>query len=223
MSAQHRPSARLEKILSILRQDADADRYRALLAVNHRAQELVANGQSRTPGLSEAFRYEKASILRRMMLADQDGYVEDDLLPKLDRASMAASLEARVPMLDHEVIELSWSLPDHVLARRRRGKWILREILSSFVPSHVIDRPKMGFSVPVESWLRGPLREWAGDLLAPDSVSRAGLMVPEAVQHEWGELVDRGRGSALAVWSMAMLQAWWETWCADRLPTGHPL
>ena len=134
-----------------------------------------------------------------------------DLLAKLDRASMAVGLEARVPLLDHRVVELAWRLPRRFKVRGGEGKWILRRILHRHVPAELVERPKMGFSVPVGDWLRGPLRPWAEDLLAADSL-RGGMLDPVPVRAAWADVLA-GRGRAeLAVWAVLVFQAWHARW-----------
>ena len=141
------------------------------------------------------------------MLADQTTYLPDDLLAKVDRASMAVSLEARVPILDHRVVELSWRMPQNMKIRSGVTKWALRQVLYRRVPRELIERPKTGFSVPVDAWLRGPLREWADDLLSPESLRECELLDPAPIVREW-EAVKSGTGSGISVWTILMFQAW---------------
>ena len=153
-----------------------------------------------------------ASTLERMMLADQLEYLPDDLLAKVDRASMAVSLEARVPLLDHRVVEFSWRLPARMKVRGRQGKWVLRRLLSRRVPDALVNRPKMGFSVPIDDWLRGPLRPWADDLLAESKLERDGFFTPAPVVQAWRDF-NHGRGSGgLALWGILVFQAWRDRW-----------
>jgi asparagine synthase (glutamine-hydrolysing) len=152
------------------------------------------------------------ATLDRMMLADQLEYLPDDLLAKVDRASMAVGLEARVPLLDHRVVEFSWRLPARFKVRGGRGKWLLRKLLSRRVPDALVQRPKMGFSVPVDDWLRGPLRPWAEDLLAESKLATDGLLAPGPVRETWRAFLA-GRGSAgLALWAVLVFQAWRDRW-----------
>ena len=146
--------------------------------------------------------------LRRMMLWDATTYLPDDILVKVDRASMAVGLEARVPILDHRVAEFAWSLPPALASDGRTGKLPLRAVLARYVPPALFDRPKMGFTVPLGEWLRGPLREWAGDLLAPDRVRRAGLIEPAVAEQLLGAHLSRRAEHGWALWSLLVLQSW---------------
>jgi asparagine synthase (glutamine-hydrolysing) len=150
--------------------------------------------------------------LRGMQWLDQTTYLVDDILVKLDRASMAASLETRVPLLDHRLIEFAWTLPTHMKLRHGQGKWMLRQVLNRFVPAPLMERPKMGFAIPLEEWLRGPLRGWAGDMLDPARIDRQGFLDGNAAAFEWSRLcADRG-GHQHRVWALLMFMAWVDEW-----------
>lgn len=153
-----------------------------------------------------------ASRLHRMMLDDQLESLPDDHLTKVDRASMAASLELRVPLLDHRVVEFSWRLPERLKVRRGVGKVLLREVAYRRVPRELLDRPKTGFTVPLNQWLRGPLREWAEDLLQPARLERQGLLRPEPIQRAWRACLAGRKEPALDLWSVLMLQTWADRW-----------
>lgn len=154
------------------------------------------------------------SLLLRAMLSDQMGYLTDDQLVVADRTSMAVGLEVRVPLLDHRVVECSWRLPRDLKVRGSVGKWALRRLLARRVPEALFERPKVGFSVPLEAWLRGPLREWAGDLLGEDRIAAQGLLAPAEVTAAWNRF-QRGWGEgALGIWTLVMFQAWMDRWTA---------
>ena len=143
-----------------------------------------------------------------MMAMDLITYLPDDILVKVDRAGMAASLETRMPFLDHRVIELAWRLPLSLKLRAGQTKWILRQILYKYVPKDVIERPKMGFAVPVESWLRGALREWAESLLGEDRLRKDGFLQVAPVRKLWTEHISGRFNWQQPLWSVLMFQAW---------------
>ena len=152
------------------------------------------------------------SILSRMLLADQRSYLPDDLLAKVDRASMAVSLEARAPILDHRVAEFAWTLPDRLRLRGNQTKWVLRQVLYRKVPRALVDRPKMGFSVPISAWLRGPLRGWGEDLLAPARLEADGLLDPARCRQAWSLLQAGEEHRSQAVWAMLVFLDWHARW-----------
>jgi asparagine synthase (glutamine-hydrolysing) len=144
----------------------------------------------------------------RMMYCDAVSYLPDDILCKVDRASMAVSLETRVPFLDHRVAEIAARIPLAMKVREGRGKAILRRLLDSYVPRQLVDRPKAGFAVPVGEWLKGPLRPWAEDLLDARSMRGDGWFDPDLVTSRWRDHLTGHRDSTVALWSILMFQAW---------------
>ena len=149
-----------------------------------------------------------ATSLDRMLLADQQRTLPDNMLVKVDRASMATALEVRVPFLAHDFVELTWRMPAEAKVRHGQGKWLVREILGRYVPRDLWDRPKVGFDPPLADWLRGPLRTWSYDLLSPERLRRQGLLRPEPVAAALAAHHSGRRNMDYAVWTLLMLQSW---------------
>lgn len=205
--------AKIHKVADLLDQPDAAGQYQSLQSAWHNPEELVPSAPASADPFRSAFDTSGLGTLEeRMMAADQSVYLPDDLLAKVDRASMAVSLEARVPILDHRVVEHAWRLPLEAKIGPDGAKWILRQVLYRYVPRRVVDRPKVGFTVPLAEWLRGPLRGWAENLLDPRKLERDGVLASEPILSEWRSLVDGTSSNALRLWTVFMFQAWRDRW-----------
>jgi asparagine synthase (glutamine-hydrolysing) len=148
--------------------------------------------------------------LHRMMYQDSVSYLPDDILAKVDRAAMAVGLETRAPLVDHRIVEFAWRIPAPFNYQNGRGKRLLRRVLDRFVPAAIVERPKMGFSLPIDEWLRGPLREWANTLLGEARLTAEGYLDAAAVRKKWDEHQQGDRHWHHQLWDVLMLQAWLE-------------
>jgi len=211
------PGDKLHKLAGVLSTDA-MGYYRSLLAQWADAWSLVKDAsQPEHAAFSDETRDCFANELSWMQYVDSVTYLPDDILTKVDRASMAVSLEARVPLLDHRVVDFAWRLPEHLKMRNGRGKWLLRQVLSRYVPDQLVERPKMGFGVPIDSWLRGPLRDWAADLLDPATMTRTGLLDPQPILKKWVEHQSGARNWQYFLWNVLMFEMW-----RRGQPSTHP-
>lgn len=157
----------------------------------------------------ESIRDVTLNILQWMLYMDQQTYLPDDILQKVDRASMAFSLEARVPLLDHRLVEFAWRVPAHLKLQHGRGKIIMRELLARFIPRELIERPKRGFSIPLSEWLKGDLRAWAESLIESPAACEESLLLPEGVRATWRNfLTGQAEHTLTTVWNLLMYLQW---------------
>jgi asparagine synthase (glutamine-hydrolysing) len=220
---EHASGDRAHKLAAYLRAASSDDLYVGLVSQWQSPNDLVVGGKEPpTPLTSDQSGREHWDLLTRLMYLDMISYLPDDILVKVDRATMAVSLESRAPFLDHRVVELALGLPLSVKFRDGQSKWILRRVLEKYVPPSLFERPKMGFGIPLDRWLRGPLREWAGDLLAPARLRREGYLRPEQITEKWNEHQSGTRNWQHLLWSVLMFQAWLEAERGSGPPQSLP-
>jgi asparagine synthase (glutamine-hydrolysing) len=204
---------RLQRLGEVLSAHGPEDLYLGIVSHWSSPERLVLGGHEGPTALTSPGRWARLpDLTRRMMYLDMVTYLPGDILTKVDRASMAASLEARVPLLDHRVVEFAWQLPLDLKIRDGRGKWILRQVLSRYIPRELIERPKMGFGIPIDSWLRGPLRAWAETLLDERRLRDEGFLDPNAVRALWHAHLSGERNWQYRLWNILMFEAWLEHW-----------
>jgi len=201
----------LTKLADVLNADSGLAYYNSLTSHCKEPTRLVFRSAEPQTIVNRTEQHPKLSDFReQMMYLDSMTYLPDDILTKVDRASMAVSLEARVPLLDHRVVEFAWQVPMSMKYRNGKGKWLLREVLYRYVPKKLMERPKMGFGVPVDEWLRGPLRDWAEVLLDEKRLREEGFFDPDLIRKMWQEHVTGKRRWHYYLWDVLMFQAWLE-------------
>ena len=204
---------KLHRLARILSAEDSFLRYQAILSVWESPDSAVRGAEEPAAILRDRCRGpEFADFCRLMMFLDTVTYLPDDILAKVDRASMAVSLETRVPLLDHRVVEFAARLPLSMKIRGGEGKWILRRVLYQYVPRQLIERPKKGFALPISQWLRGPLREWVESLLHEDRLNSEGYFQPRIVRKLWAEHLSGKRDLCPHIWGLLMFQAWLDQW-----------
>lgn len=212
-----RRAERARRAAELLGADSPEGVYLGLISAwGGRAPVSGARALPETAWTDAAGRPAWATERERMVLTDLRTYLPDDILVKVDRASMAERLEARCPLLDHRVVEFSWRVPASLKVRDGQTKWLLRQVLYRHVPRALVDRPKQGFAVPIGAWLLGPLRPWAEELLSVDALRASALLDVRRVRGAWDAFVAGRHVDARDLWHVLMLQAWVKEW----LPTG---
>jgi len=205
-----RPADKIDRLGALLSTPSLDALYTGLVSHWQQPASLVlgANGEPLTALTDSSRQADLRDAVERMMFTDLVSYLPDDILTKVDRASMAVSLEARVPLLDHRVVELAWRLPMRQKIRDGQGKWLLRQVLYQYVPEALIERPKQGFGVPIEHWLRGPLRDWAESLLGERRLREEGFFDPVPIRKMWEDHVTGRVNEHYRLWDVLMFQAW---------------
>ena len=208
LSGIAQPGDKIQQRSALLASRSALDLYRGLLSLWPDPSSVAVGASHRRGAATEP--PEGLGMLEQMMALDTITYLPDDILVKLDRASMAVSLETRVPLLDHRVVEFAWRTPVDYKVRDGKTKWLLRQLLSKYVPARLIDRPKMGFGVPIGEWLRGSLRPWAEELLDERRLREEGYLRPRPIRRAWQAHLDGSAGGEHRLWTVLMFQSWLE-------------
>jgi asparagine synthase (glutamine-hydrolysing) len=203
------PGEKLYKLAGALKARHPAAVYRELVSLWSPPSTVVPNATEPATVVTNTDEWlDNTSLQNQMMFVDQVSYLPDDILVKVDRAAMGVSLETRVPLLDHRVVEFAWRLPLRLKIRETQGKWLLRQVLDRHVPRHLFERPKMGFGVPIDIWLRGPLRDWAEDLLSLSSLGQGGYLDARPIRKRWSEHLSGRANWHYSLWCVLMFQSW---------------
>ncbi|MBW7857901.1 MAG: asparagine synthase, partial [Leptonema sp. (in: Bacteria)] len=203
--------AKAFKLLRVLPSKDRQNFYHILMTHWQNSLQIVVGSKQNPTIFNTQNHWPQASSFEEWMMAiDANQYMIDDILVKVDRSAMANSLETRVPMLDHRVVELAWRFPLNLKIRDGVGKWILRQLLYRYVPKNLIERPKKGFSIPLAHWLRGPLRDWAESLISEDRLLTENFLNAQIVRKTWNEHISGKRDHANRLWNVLMFQAWLE-------------
>ena len=209
-TAQRHLGDKLHRLGGVAVQDNAGDAYLSLMTVWDRPSDIVVGTTDVVDRTTTVLPPEANHVddLLRMMLLDALTYLPDDILVKVDRASMGVSLETRVPFLDHRVAEFCWSLPLSMKIRNGQRKWLLRQVLRKHVPQELIDRPKTGFAVPIASWLRGPMKKWAEELLNAQRLRTEGFLDPDHIDSVWARHQAGTENSQDRLWCVLMFESW---------------
>ena len=200
---------KLHKGAGVLGCSSDIDLYNSLVSNVIDPENFVLNSKEKPTILTQNFpALQNLNIAEKMMVLDLITYLPDDILCKVDRASMGASLENRTPFVNHDIVEFAWSLPIEFKLHKNVTKWVLREVLYNYVPKKLVERPKMGFSMPLDNWLRGPLRDWAENLLDESRLSKEGFFNPLAIREKWNEHLSGKKNWQTFLWSILTFQEW---------------
>ncbi len=208
---QSLPAEKIQKVSEHIGAASPDALYRGLVSHWNSPEQVVRYGRELpTPLTQPDMCPEQSDFTLRMMYLDTVTYLPDDILVKVDRASMGVSLEAREPLLDHRILEFAWTLPLSMKVRESQGKWALRQVLYRYIPKSLLDRPKMGFGIPIDAWLRGPLRDWAEALLDEGRLRREDMFEPAPIREKWRQHLDGRHNWQYYLWDILMFQAWLE-------------
>ena len=199
---------KLHKGAEVLGSHSIDDLYLGLVSHWEPGNLVISGSEPKTHLRGNSPQLDGLDEVQRMMALDALTYLPDDILCKVDRAAMAVSLESRVPFINHRVVEFAWRIPQSLKMRDGVGKWILRQVLYRYVPKELIERPKMGFGVPIDSWLRGPLKDWAEELLDERRLRSEGYFRPEPIRQKWAEHLSGKRNWQYHLWDVLMFQSW---------------
>lgn len=204
-----RTGQRIHTLAELLRQEHTGELYLREISDWKDPAKIVYGSTEPPTSYTDSARWaDIPDFFRQMMYLDLITYLPDDILVKVDRAAMSVSLETRVPMLDHRVVEFAWRLPLRLKYRANKSKWLLRQVLYRYVPPELIERPKQGFGIPIDEWLRGPLRDWAENLLDERRLRESGFFHVEPLRQRWLEHVSGRRDWHYDLWDVLMFQAW---------------
>lgn len=202
------PGDKLHKLAGMMEKCGEKEIYHYLVSFWH-GDAIVKCAEEPTTIMTDSDPWLSSQDLeQQMMYLDTLTYLPDDILAKVDRAAMSVSLETRLPMLDHRLVEFAWSLPLAMKVQQGQGKLLLRQVLYHYVPKELIERPKMGFGIPLDQWLRGPLRQWADSLIEDERLKRDGLLDPVPIRRKWEEHLSGRRNWQYHLWNVLMFQAW---------------
>jgi len=205
------PGDRIHKFIKVIGSESPEKMYKSLISHWKKSERVVIDGYEPLMALTNSDSHPDLSDFTNiMMYLDLIAYLPDDILTKVDRASMGVSLEARVPLLDHRIVEFAWRLPLSMKVLNNQGKWILRQILYKYVPRELVERPKMGFAIPIDVWLRGPLRNWAEVLLNENRLNQEGFFYPKPIRRKWEEHLSGKLNWQYDLWDVLMFQVWLE-------------
>jgi asparagine synthase (glutamine-hydrolysing) len=213
-----RAGDQLAKLARIVGSPSLDDMYRELCSIDDDPAQTIVQGEETNSWSDDEMDKIKVELdpLDRMTLADSLSYLTDDILQKVDRAAMAVALEARVPFLDKDVVEFAARIPPGMKVRDGRGKWLVRQVLYQHVPANLVDRPKTGFGIPIDDWLRGPLKSWASDLLSPARLQAQNLFNAKRVGARMAEHMSGRRNHGYWLWNVLMAQAWYDEWSTAK-------
>ncbi len=203
------PGTKAQKLASVLDLDTEQEYFQRLTSHWRDPEQIVLEGREHPTIMTDPAMQPQADCFEHWMMAmDAQTFLPDEVMAKVDRAAMATSLETRAPLLDHRVVELAWRMPLRMKIREGQGKWLLRQVLYRHVPRELVERPKKGFGIPIDDWLRGPLKAWADNLLSEDRLRAESYFDAEPILRLWRQHLEGSYNWQYQLWPVLMFQAW---------------